>query len=224
MKPVLERIHPKVKEIVLNVLKKHKINTKKIGLCGQDGNFPFAEMAAVQIMQSVGLSFEQCNIALNGVPPQGCDTEFNDNYNWSNTYNGYMLQCAIEFANDYFTKSSFFEVGMKYPTFRKDILVKKFKLTHVGTFEPEYSKERSLENKTFYEVWQDAQKNYTFSFEKDRMGKGGYAGLVVKTVEEAINYCKWYLSKKSFYIKDMDIFINRLGGFNKKELKALGLL
>lgn len=224
MKPILETVHPKVKEIVLNVLKELNIDTKKIGLCGQEGNFPFAEMAAVQIMQGVGLSFEQCNIALNGVPPQGCDTEFGENWNWTRSYDGYMLQCAIEFANDYFTQSGFFEVGMKYPTFRKDILIKKFKLTHVGTFETEYSKERPLEYKTFYEVWQDADKNYTFSFEKDRMGKGGYAGLVVKTVEQAIDYCKWFLSKKSFYVKDMDLFINGLGGFNKEELKTFGLL
>jgi hypothetical protein len=221
----LETLHPTIKRITLAVLKEFKVSTDKIGLCGKEGNFPFAEAITLRIMQGAGISFEYCNYALNGVPPQGCDTEFGENWNWSKMYNGAMLANAIWLANHFFTNSGLFEVGMKYPVFKKHILIKKYKLELIGTFETEWSKENCEDDrKIFYDVWQDKDKNYTFSFEKGRIGQGGYAGLVVKNMVSAVDFCKWYLSKKSFYVKDLDLFNNGLGGFGIEELKQIGVI
>jgi hypothetical protein len=221
----LYNIHPKVKMNVLAILSEFNVSTDKIGLCGQEGNFPFAEAIALRIMQSVGITHEYCNYAINGVPPNGCDTEFGINWNWTRMCDGAMLLQAIKLADNVYRASGLFEVGMKYPLFRRALLVNRFKLEHVGTFETEWSKENyEGDRKIFYEVWQDKDKNYTFSFEKGKMGNGGYAGLVVRNMEDAVNFCKWYLAKKSFYVKDLDLFNNGLGGFGIEELQDLKLI
>jgi hypothetical protein len=211
-------LNPIVKFNVLKALKEFKISPKKIGLCGQDGNFPNAELAAMQIMQSIGISVENALYALNGIPPNGCDNEMGENWNWSRCYDGAMLQYAIEFADKIAKEIPFYEVGLKYPMFKKHLLINKYKLELVGIYEPEWSRSREQDQKTFYEIWQDVCQNYTFSFEKDRMGSGGYAGLVVRNFEDGVRFCKWYLSKKSFYVKDVDFIFNGLGGLGIKEL------
>lgn len=222
MKFDIETLHPTVKDNVLNVLKQVDISIDQIGL---HEKVNCAEIASVKIMESVGLSFEYCNYALNGVPPKGCDNEMGTNWNWTRMYDGVMLEYAIELANKYFNKVSYYEVGMKYPVFNVKLLVKKYNLSLVRTVEPEFSKSYTdPERKTFYDVWQDPDKKYTFSFVKGGIGKGGYAGLVTTSMQDAVKFCKWFLSHKSFYIKDMDLFNNGLGGLSFKELTTNSLL
>lgn len=222
MKFNIETLHPTVKDNVLSILMQLNISLDKIGF---RGDVNCAEIASVKIMESVGISLEYCNYALNGVPPKGCDNEMGENWNWTRMYQGIMLEYAIELANNYFNKASYYEVGMKYPVFHVSLLVKKYNLSLVRTVEPEFSKSYTdPDRKTFYDVFQDPNKKYTFSFVKDGIGKGGYAGLVTTSMKDAVNFCKWYLKHKSFYIKDMDLFNNGLGGLTFKELTINSLL
>lgn len=210
---------------VKSLLKSLNISTDKIGLCGQEGSFKMAEIAAVKIMESVGIPFETCNHALNGVPPTGCDTEFGENWNWTKSYDGHLLLQAIKFADKFTRHEPFYEVGMKYPMFNPNVLIEKYNLNYIGTIETDFSKEHlEGDRKIFYDVWQSADKDYTFSFEKGRMGLGGYAGLVTKTITQSVDFCKWYLSNRRFYVKDFDLFFNGLGGLGISELKENKLI
>src|SRR5690242_475353 len=191
MKFNIETLHPTVKDNVLRILKELNIKLYEVG---HRGDVNCSQIASVKIMESVGISFEYCNYALNGVPPKGADNEMGDNWNWTRMYEGIMLEYAIELANKFFNKASYYEVGMKYPVFNVKLLVKKYNLSLVGTVEPEFSKSYTDPNmKTFYDVWQDPDKKYTFSFAKDAIGKGGYAGLVTTSMQDAVKFCKWFL-------------------------------
>jgi hypothetical protein len=222
---VLDSLHPFLKGKVVEILNKNNISLTKIGMCGNGGNFDRAKISAVEIMASVGIPFEYIRYVLNGIPVKHDNNELGKEWNWSSLYDGAMLEYAIKFADKWIKGIPFYEVGLKYPVFNVKNFIKKFKLELIGTFETEWSKkELEGERKIFYEVWQDKDKNFTFSFEKNRMGKGGYAGLVTKTFNQSIEFCKWYLAHKSYYVKDINLIFNGLGGFGIDELISMKVI
>ena len=112
------------------------------------------------------------------------------------------------------------EVGIKYPYFNKKILIKRYILSLTGVYEPKWSKE-SKSYKTFYELWQNEDKTVSFSFEKGHMGEGGYCGATFDNFERAIYFVEWFLQNSNNEAKDIDLFINRLGGLSLNEVDAI---
>ena len=97
-----------------------------------------------------------------------------------------------------------FEAGFKYPTFE----LRDFKGIKTGEAPTDYG--------TTYEIY-ETTTGY-FSFEKGRIGEGGYAGYVCKEgIEQGLDEVVKFLQICS-YVKDCDLLVNRLGGLSYKEL------
>ncbi len=197
----------------------NKIPFNRIGECKsffEDGKM---ESICMEILRFSGMKEEIVQAAIYGITPTKCDTEFGENSNWCNQYDLRMLSTVIEFANKFMSGIQLCEVGMKYPNFTPSMLIKKYRLTLNGLYEPKFSREYTKqERKTFYEVWQNEDRSISFSFEKDRMGKGGYAGAIFQTHEDAIKFTKWFFNHKKWYVKDWDLFDNGLGGLGINEI------
>jgi len=209
---------------VLEVCKKLGITFSTIKNRERYIEIPGANEAAIEILEFAGIPHKYAHAAVHGIPetPQ-CENELASSWNWSRMHDTIMLGIAIEFAEQYMKGNQRCEVGMKYPEFRKSILIKKYNLTITGTFEPVWSRERLPKEKTFYEVWQNPNRTIQFSFEAGRMGIGGYAGMSFPTLKEAYDFVVWYFKHKSFYVKDVDLFTNGLGGLNVKEFDKFNL-
>lgn len=219
----------KLENTIKKILRENKIKPKQVGLIGREGqpSDVATNKAIVEIMKAANISYGLADAAMYGIKPpyNGADHEMSSTgYNFCNYYNGAKLKYVIMFVTDIAKGVKYWEVGLKYPQFRKDYLIRKYKLNLITTVlaYPEMNMPDHL--KTYYEVWQDTAKEYTFTFEKDRMGTGGYAGLVVDSIDKVYWFVQWFLSKKSFYVKDVDLYYNRLGGFGIDKLKELKLL
>jgi len=177
------------------------------------------ENLAIDILRFSGMKEEHVQAAMYGVSTILCDNEMGVKHNWSVMYDLAMLAHAIKFADKFMCGNRFCEVGMKYPQFDAKALIKKYKLTLTTVYEPMFSRGYTeSERKTYYEIYQNETKTISFSFEKDRMGKGGYAGATFQTLESAVAFTKWFFNHKSWYVKDWDLFTNGLGGIGHKEL------
>lgn len=181
-----------------------------------------ANVVAYKILLAAGLSEHIAQTAVKGFAPSEikCDGEiqgYSDGWNFCTMYDGFILKHAIKLAHNATGKS---EVGMKYPHFPFEWLVTKYSLVYKGDKEPLWSIDRPKEKKVFYEVWQN-DKGVIFSFEKGRAGTGGYAGAIFPSHEESYQFAKWYLSQShtKFYIKDMDLYINGLGGLDIEDFE-----
>lgn len=131
-------------------------------------------------------------------------------------YDGYQIQSAILFADQYLKGETRIEVGMKYPTFS----VKRFKkLFAIG--EPvkvKYYTTSSGED-LYYDLYKD-EKGNVFTFQVDGLGVGGYAGAVLVNETEAFKLVDFLCGSKSHYVKDLDIGRNGLGGLGIAEIDS----
>ena len=201
-------------------------------LIGKRENFPGAKQAGIEIMLLAGMSKRLALSAVYGSqaqPKSDVSSYLLDIWNFCTMYDGCCLQYCIELAERYFSGNMECEVGLEYPSFNKELLIKRYMLTKTGLFEPSWSKERYEERKTkepdcertYYELWEDENKTVSFSFESGRMGEGGYAGATFDDFERALCFVEWFLNVPSHFVKDIDLFINRLGGLSLKEVKAI---
>lgn len=176
-----------------------------------------------QIFEFAGIEEKYAHAALCGVSNIKCDGEIswgnNSPWNWATMYDLCMLNHTIHMADNFMNGDQRCEVGMKYPQFNAKKLIEKYGLTSTGFHEPYFSLDKPEDQKTFIEVWQNEDRTISFSFDKNKMGTGyRYAGATFATHAQALEFTKWFLRHKSFYIKDLDIFFNRLGGMCLSEI------
>jgi len=217
----------KIKEFKTNV--KEILETANISelLVGKRESFVGAKETAIKIMLMAGMSKRIALSAVYGVQNNPkCNTScyLLDEWNFCTMYDGYCLQYCIELATKFIEENQQCEVGMKYPEFEPLFLVQKYGLSKTGIFEPNWSKkdlDRKASERTYYELWQNEDKSVSFSFEKGRMGKGGYAGATFDTFEKAISFVEWFFKSPTNYLKDCDLFINRLGGLSSNEVSEI---
>ncbi len=177
------------------------------------------ENAAIELMTFAGIPLIYGNAAINGIPLPKCEHEFHEKWNWHCMYDTSILQYALEFSEKYMLGNETCEVGLKYPQFNVKQLVKKYDLRLTGSYEANWSKkEIDARKKIFYDVYQNPDKSISFSFEKNRIGLGGYAGATFPTLKHAYDFVKWFFNHKTYYVKDVDLFVNRLGGLNLDEI------
>jgi hypothetical protein len=136
-----------------------------------------------------------------------CEHELNDISGFGQLYDTACIRYCILLGTKWVTGDQACEVGMKYPHFPRTRFIKKWKLTWAG-------EQQSPRCNAVHEIWQSADKSIIWSCEKSRMGQGGYAGLIFQSFKEAIAFVDWYLGSRSHYVKDIDMFINGLGGVN----------
>lgn len=179
-----------------------------------------------ELMTFAGIPTEYQDMALYGmpVPPFGAETEFRGHrYNWSSMYDYIMLEYVLNFSIAYVNGTPWTEVGLKYPSFKPHLLLKKYKLACTGTFEPQWSRDKykdepaDCERRIIFDVYENEDRTIAFAFPQGRIGQGGYAAAVFATMEQVRDFAKWFLSKKSFFIKDLDLFNNGISAFGAKD-------
>jgi hypothetical protein len=180
-----------------------------------------AKEAAIEIMKRSGMPKRFYLAAMYGTSGtiEAENIYLCDTWNFCEMWNGYALDYSIELAKQYEAGNERCEVGLKYPSFDKDAFIKKYKLSYTGYFEPLWSREKKPIDKTFYEIWENKKSGFIFSFESGRMGEGGYAGAIFNSFGDAVTFCEEFLSTKWNYVKDVDLFFNRLGGVNIDDYK-----
>lgn len=221
--------NPLLRKFVKVHCEKLKLPISRIGKCEywneekKEDTKKVAKHLSLQILLFAGMSEETAKAAFRWDGPTWCDHEFSvGDWNFSTKYDLCMLSSVIKLADRLMSGDKRTEVGMKYPEFKKESLIKKYKLQLTGThidpryLEDDFYKDR-LEMVT-HEIWQNENRTISFTFTPDRMGKGGYAGATFPTHEKAIEFTKWFFKHKSWYVKDWDLFENGLGGLGLKEI------
>lgn len=180
----------------------------------------------VDLLTFVGIPELYAKAAVYGIEMNiKAECEMGERWNWFTYYDSCILKEAIKLA-DRFSKGEFqCEVGMKYPQFPVDRLIKKYSLTYYGKVESLYSRLNipQADRKNYYDLWENKEKKIYFSYQAGQMGSGGYSGAIFPDLESAYNFVKWYLNLKSHYVKDVDLFINKLGGFGIPDYKEVGI-
>jgi len=207
-------------------------NNIKPSQVGKRESFPSAKQAGIEIMLLAGISKRIALAAVYGVqnsPKCNTSAYLTDVWNFCSMYDGFCLDYCIKLADQYFSGNENCEVGMKYPEFEPYFLINKYAVAKTGEFEPNWSKERYKERKekgeeverTFYELWENEDRSISFSFEVGRMGKGGYSGATFKSFEAAVQFVEWFINNSQNYVKDIDLFTNRLGGLSLSEVTEI---
>lgn len=191
------------------------------------GTIPLAIDASLEIMIEASIPKEFAFAAIYGtMKPIKADTEFSGLWGACTMYGSCILKQCIDLATRYHDaptrrdgrKLIMNEVGMKYPSFAPDELIKGVLLEYAGDFEPEWSR-KAEHSSIIYELWENTNRGVTFSFEKGRMGKGGYAGATFSTLEDSVKFVEWFLSKDCHYVKDVNLFYNGLGGMSIEDVE-----
>ena len=207
------------KQQVKDLLKERNIPES---LLGARENFVGAKETAIDIMIMAGMPKRVALAAIYGVQNSAkCEISsyLTDVWNFCQMYDFFCLDYCIKLAVKYVENDENCEVGLKYPQFNADVLIKRYGINKTGVYEPEFSRERTKKSeKTYYEVWENEDKTISFSFEKGRMGEGGYAGATFPTFEKAICFVEWFFQNPANFVKDVDLFYNRLGGLGLDKL------
>lgn len=216
--------HKEFKANVKEILNENNISEL---LIGKRENFIGAKEVGIKIMLMAGIDKRIALAAVYGVQNSPkCETSsyLLGEWNFCTMYSGFCLEYCIKMAESYVKGNEQCEVGMKYPSFEPLFLVQRYGLSKTGIFEPNWSKrdkERKASERTYYELWQNEDKTVSFSFESGRMGKGGYAGATFDTFERAISFVEWFFQCSQNFLKDCDLFINRLGGLSLNEVTGI---
>ncbi|GGA92592.1 hypothetical protein [Puia dinghuensis] len=142
-----------------------------------------------------------------------CEHELSDICGFGELYDTACIRHCILLGAKWVNGDQWCEVGMKYPTFFPTRFIKKWKLTWVGEYE-------SPSCNTIFDIWENPDKSMIWSCEKGRLGQGGYAGLIFHSFEHALQFVEWYVGNPSHYVKDIDMFINGLGGMDIEKYLA----
>jgi hypothetical protein len=137
-------------------------------------------------------------------------------------------------------KEKRFEMGLKYPNFNWSDIVKKYKISKDGKeisgVSREYGNTKENYVYTIYEgdkvVLGTSTNRITYKngvkepeddyYKRDASDlakfQGGYWGVVSSSKDVIKDLARMILSKKAGYVKDMDLFINSLGGVDGEDL------
>src|SRR5579859_3447529 len=136
-----------------------------------------------------------------------CKNELPDICGFGQLFDTACIRHCILLGAKWVKGNQWCEVGMKYPHFQPGRFIKKWKLERTGEYQSQICK-------TVYEIWNNPEETMIWSCEKGRMGDGGYAGLIFHSYKKAIEFVDWFTGCASHYVKDIDMFINGLGGVN----------
>jgi hypothetical protein len=137
-------------------------------------------------------------------------------------------------------KNNVYEIGLKYPQFNWKNIIKKYNISKEG--KEIDGEEMKFGNETEYYVYtvfegdkvavgtstnrvryKDGKKQPEDDYYKKDPKEladfaGGYWGVVTSSKEKMYDIAKMILSQKDGYVKDMNLFVNRLGGIGAREL------
>jgi len=202
---------------------------KKASSDRNGGKVAFDE-SDIQLLLDAGLSAEDVKNVLIGytAPSVKADTEFgNKTYGIINYSDDVQKNFIAEIASN--AKKGYFEIGMKYPNdFNWKPIIEKFGISST----PKIVQVDLFRRKTKYEVylgkgvaighqfgykWDDDKKwseeeKYGKLDSKNPEFKGGYWGVVTKSVEDMYFIVDTLLKQSAGYLKDLDMFRNGLGG------------
>jgi hypothetical protein len=137
-------------------------------------------------------------------------------------------------------KEKRFEMGLKYPNFNWSDIVKKYKISKDGKEISGVSRQYGNEKENYvYTIYEgdkvvlgtstnrirykngvkEPEDNY-YKRDASDLAKfqGGYWGVVSSSKDVIKDLARMILSKKAGYVKDMDLFINSLGGVDGEDL------
>jgi hypothetical protein len=137
-------------------------------------------------------------------------------------------------------KNNVYEIGLKYPQFNWKNIIKKYNISKDGKeidgVEMKFGNDSDYNVYTVFEgdkvvvgtsTNRVEYKNGKKQPERDYYKKdpkeladftGGYWGVVTSSKEKMYDIAKMILSQKDGYVKDMNLFVNRLGGIGAREL------
>lgn len=151
-------------------------------------------------------------------------------------YQKRMIESIIENA-----KNNLFEVGMKYPNFKWDAIIKKYDIstTPVIYKTDDYYYEifvgkgvtigHTIRRKDWNGNWESEGNEIVnpsivnnYQTERDYFAgfNGGYWGMITRSKTIADDILKTLLSQSRGYVKDLEVFLNRLGGIGGQEVLA----
>lgn len=224
------------KELFAQLQKQAKKDDSEIGFDESD----------IQKLFDAGFSVQDIrNIFFGYTPPiVNADTEF------GNTTNG-----LLSFTADYqkkkmdeiikISEDGFYEMGLKYPSFSWESIVKKYNIKLKPTIIIDekskvfrYKHEVYLGDgiaightiSTFRDTWADSgdkigflnlKKPTPYQKERDYQAgfNGGYWGIVVKNKEILYDVIDTLLKQDDSYLKDLEVFWNGLGGIDSENVK-----
>ena len=224
------------KELFAQLQKQAKKDDSEIGFDESD----------IQKLFDAGFSVQDIrNIFFGYTPPiVNADTEF------GNTTNG-----LLSFTADYqkkkmdeiikISEDGFYEMGLKYPSFSWESIVKKYNIKLKPTIIIDekskvfrYKHEVYLGDgiaightiSTFRDTWEDSgdkigflnlKKPTPYQKERDYQAgfNGGYWGIVVKNKEILYDVIGTLLKQDDSYLKDLEVFWNGLGGIDSENVK-----
>ena len=211
---------------------------KKASSDRNGGKVAFDE-SDIQLLLDAGLSAEDVKNVLIGytAPSIQADTEFGKKtYGIINYSDDVQKNFIAEIASK--AKKGYFEIGMKYPNdFNWKPIIEKFGISST----PKIVQVDLFRRKTKYEVylgkgvaighqfgfkWNDDKKwseeeKYGKLDSKNPEFKGGYWGVVTKSVEDMYFIVDTLLKQSAGYLKDLDMFRNGLGGVDIKGVENL---
>lgn len=175
-----------------------------------------------EILKLCGLTDAEIKMVVYGIESSTVKADIEYCSGWSESYPWYTIKNALDAYNDMvIKKDDRVEVGMKYPQFNAKQYVKKYNLSYVGRLECKHSMDhRSIYPDAtimMYDVYSDPLGN-VYTFQPDRMGKGGYAGFIFNDKQTAFKFINDFLNSKTRYVKDINIISNGLGGFDKEDM------
>jgi hypothetical protein len=206
----------KLNENIAAILKNEQVTADML-----DTNINFSPNNGMQIgykiLRAANLPIKYALIALYGpIVEPVCEHELSDITGFGEMYDSACVRCCISLAEKWISDKHYCEVGMKYPTFSPATFINTWKLTRIGNHQ-------SANSQTVHEIWENPDNTMIWSCEKGRMGRGGYAGLIFSSFDKAVSFVDWFLGQPAHSVKDIDMFINGLGGVNIDKYKDFQL-
>jgi hypothetical protein len=200
----------------------------------------------IKELLNAGFNAKDIEIIYSGYSPSSvnADTEFgNTTSGFVSSYADYQkrgVKSIVESASQ-----GMYEIGLKYPDFNWKSIIDKYKIKSTPKIvtksirDYEYKYEvyfgngiaigHSIAYKSGSEAWQDEGNaigeltSKPSKFQKDRSYKagfnGGYWGIVVKSKDAVYSIVDDLLKQSGSYVKDLELFENRLGGIGINEVK-----
>jgi hypothetical protein len=176
------------------------------------------------------------NIYIGYTPPLvNADTEFGKTTSGLITRSGDSQKNFIaEIVKN--AKNGYFEIGLKYPNdFNWKPIIEKYKISR----EPKIIETEGVVRKVKFEIYlgKGVAIGHQYSYkwnedkkwsEEEKYGKldsknpefkGGYWGIVTKSVEDMYFIVDTLLKQSKGYLKDCELFLNRLGGIGVEDVE-----
>lgn len=200
----------------------------------------------IKELLNAGFNAKDIEIIYTGYSPSSvnADTEFgNTTSGFISSYADYQKKAVKSIVES--ASQGMYEIGLKYPDFNWKSIIDKYKIKStpkivtksIGDYEYKYEVYfgngiaigHSIANKRRSETWQyDGSSigeltSKPSKYQKDKSYKagfnGGYWGIVVKSKDAVYSIVDELLKQSGSYVKDLELFENRLGGIGINEVK-----